>query len=76
MPVYSLGKCTIIRKDGSALLNCVIHEIKTNHVVYIKNKTMHDINLSQVRRIDLNEEPKAIFFDKHIPTIQYYESKQ
>lgn len=58
-----LGVCTIKLKDGTRLINCAIKEIKPLWVIYIKNRTVHDITIERIKCIVPENENFVIWFD-------------
>lgn len=58
-----LGVCTIKMKDGTRLINCAVKEIKPLHIVFIKNRVMHDVMKDKVKCIVPANENFVIWFD-------------
>lgn len=63
IPLNRLGVCTIKLKDGTRLINCAIKEVKSLWVVYVKNRTVHDITIERIKCIVPENETFVIWFD-------------
>ena len=57
------GVSTIKLKDGTMLKNCAIKEIKPLWVVYVKNRTIHDIMIDKINYI-VTEDNLLLWFDE------------
>ena len=59
-----IGKTRLILKDNTIKKDCILKEIKTNWIVYMKDKVLHDMMIDRIKYIELNDGLTAIYFDK------------
>lgn len=43
------GKCTIFYKDGSKTTNALIKEIKSLHLIVLKDGNLHDVEIEKIK---------------------------
>lgn len=68
----NFGKSTIYLKDGTAKKDCHVTEIKTESIVYLKRKVLHDLLIDKIKRIESDESNMLIIFtDEKKPLIRY-----
>ncbi len=72
VPLSTIGLTRIILKDGTGKKKCTIIEIKEFWLVYKKDNVLHDMMIDKIKRIELENEDRAIYFDsKNRPTIKF-----
>ena len=66
----------IIFKDNSIRKNCKIVEINEYWIVYIKEGSMHDLMIEEIKRIEIGDgTTQAVYFDENNkPIIGYINS--
>lgn len=58
-----LGTARILFKDNTIKKNCTIKEIKEYWVVYMKDRSLHDAQIDKIKRIEMDDQSYAIYFD-------------
>ncbi len=66
-----LGTTRIYLKDNTIRKNCTIKEIKDYWIVFLKDRSLHDVMIDKVKYIEMEDEVHAVFFDdKNKPVIK------
>ena len=64
-PINELGLVNIILKDGRPKKECKIYDLTATLVTYEKEKSLHDLPISNISRMDLLENRNySLFFDE------------
>ena len=64
IPLKKIGITRIYFKDGSIRKDCTIVEFKGQWLIYIKDGSIHDVEISKISRILLANKIWAIYFDE------------
>lgn len=71
MELSALGVTKVFLKDGTIKINCVIVEMHAGWIVYKKDRTLHDLAIDKIKRIESPKEMVSVYFDeKHHPHIK------
>jgi len=62
--LHAIGLTRIYFKDGTIKKNCLIKEIQSQWIVYMKDKTLHDAAIDKIRKIEFPDQLRAIYFDE------------
>ena len=69
-----IGNTRIVLKDRTIRKDCILKEIKTNWIVYMKDRVLHDMMIDAIKWIELEDGTSAIYFDvKNNPIIKNIE---
>lgn len=64
IPLKKIGITRIYFKDGSIRKDCTLKEFKGQWLIYIKDGSLHDVEIDKISRIELANKTMAIYFDE------------
>ena len=71
--LIALGIGKIFEKDNSIIKNITLNEVKEYWITYIKDKSLHDLEMEKISRIEFMQSKWGqikIEFDENKPTIK------